>query len=122
MHVTHILQFLRIPLCSTSAHISFLFSPLLIPSINPRTRSERRTMNCSISGEVPEEPVVSKSSGLLFEKRLIERHISDYGKCPITGEPLTMDDIVPVKTGKIVKPRPVQAASIPGMLGMFQIV
>ncbi|KAA8527807.1 hypothetical protein F0562_035324 [Nyssa sinensis] len=78
-------------------------------------------MNCSISGEVPEEPVVSKKSGLLYEKRLIERHISDYGKCPITGEPLTMDDVVPIKTGKIVKPRPVQAASIPGMLGMFQI-
>ncbi|XP_015162037.1 pre-mRNA-processing factor 19 homolog 2-like isoform X2 [Solanum tuberosum] len=78
-------------------------------------------MNCSISGEVPEEPVVSTKSGLLFEKRLIERHISDYGKCPVTGEPLTTDDIIPVKTGKIVKPRPVQAASIPGMLGMFQI-
>ncbi|KAL3812425.1 hypothetical protein ACJIZ3_013693 [Penstemon smallii] len=78
-------------------------------------------MNCSISGEVPEEPVVSKNSGILFEKRLIERHILDYGKCPITGEPLTLDDIVPIKTGKIVKPRPVQAASIPGMLGMFQI-
>ncbi|KAF2285546.1 hypothetical protein GH714_005414 [Hevea brasiliensis] len=31
-----------------------------------------------------------------------------------------MDDIVPVKTGKIVKPRTVQTASIPGMLGMFQ--
>ncbi|KAL5542356.1 hypothetical protein UlMin_010066 [Ulmus minor] len=77
-------------------------------------------MNCAISGEVPEEPIVSKKSGLLFEKRLIERHISDYGKCPITGEPLTMDDIVPIKTGKIVRPRPVQAASIPGMLGMFQ--
>ncbi|KAH7859217.1 hypothetical protein Vadar_033272 [Vaccinium darrowii] len=78
-------------------------------------------MNCSISGEIPEEPVVSKKSGLLYEKRLIERHISDYGKCPITGEPLSMEDIVPIKTGKIVKPRPVQAASIPGMLGMFQI-
>ncbi|KAL2921248.1 Pre-mRNA-processing factor 19 [Bienertia sinuspersici] len=77
-------------------------------------------MNCSISGEVPEEPVVSKKSGLLFEKRLVERHISDYGKCPITGEPLTIDDVVPVKAGKIVKPRPVQAASIPGMIGMFQ--
>ncbi|KAK2400171.1 U4/U6 small nuclear ribonucleoprotein PRP4 protein [Trifolium repens] len=77
-------------------------------------------MNCSISGEVPEEPVVSRGSGLLFEKRLIERHIADYGKCPVTGEPLTLDDIVPIKTGKIVKPRPVQAASIPGMLGMFQ--
>lgn len=78
-------------------------------------------MNCSISGEVPEDPVISQKSGLLFERRLIERHISDYGKCPITGEPLTMDDIIPIKTGKIVKPRPVQAASIPGMLGMFQI-
>ncbi|KAG6764593.1 hypothetical protein POTOM_032069 [Populus tomentosa] len=77
-------------------------------------------MHCSISGEVPEQPVVSKKSGLLYEKRLIERHISEYGKCPITGEPLTMDDIVPVKTGKIVKPRTVQTASIPGMLGMFQ--
>ncbi|KAJ9154108.1 hypothetical protein P3X46_027480 [Hevea brasiliensis] len=77
-------------------------------------------MHCSISGEVPEEPVLSKKSGLLYEKRLIERHISDYGKCPITGEPLTMDDIVLVKTGKIVKPRTVQTASIPGMLGIFQ--
>ncbi|XP_076961177.1 pre-mRNA-processing factor 19-like [Bidens hawaiensis] len=77
-------------------------------------------MICSISGEVPEEPVVSKSSGLLFEKRLIERNILDYGKCPVTGEALTMEDLVPIKTGKVVKPRPVQAASIPGMLGMFQ--
>ncbi|GLU08226.1 hypothetical protein SLE2022_251500 [Rubroshorea leprosula] len=77
-------------------------------------------MNCSISGEVPEEPMVSKNSGLLFEKRLIERHIADYGKCPVTGEPLTLDDIVPIKTGKIVKPRSLTAASIPGMLGMFQ--
>ncbi|KAJ6420964.1 hypothetical protein OIU84_028360 [Salix udensis] len=77
-------------------------------------------MHCSVSGEVPEEPVVSKKSGLLYEKRLIERHVSEYGKCPITGEPLTMDDVVPVETGKIVKPRTVQTASIPGMLGMFQ--
>ncbi|KAL6508849.1 Pre-mRNA-processing factor 19 2 [Orobanche hederae] len=47
--------------------------------------------------------------------------LRDYGKCPITGEPLAMDDIVPIKSGKIVKPRLVKAASTPGMLGMFQI-
>jgi pre-mRNA-processing factor 19 len=28
-----------------------------------------------VSGEVPEEPVLSKKSGLLFERRLIERYI-----------------------------------------------
>ncbi|KAM7257812.1 hypothetical protein ACFE04_013553 [Oxalis oulophora] len=73
-----------------------------------------------LSGEVPEEPVVVKTSGLLFEKRLIEQQIMDYGKCPVTGETLTMDDIVPIKASKIVKPRSLQAASIPGLLGMFQ--
>ncbi|XP_020599471.1 pre-mRNA-processing factor 19-like [Phalaenopsis equestris] len=77
-------------------------------------------MICAISGEVPEDPVISKKSGLLYERRLIERHIADYGKCPVTKEELGMDDILPVKTNKVVKPRPLQAASIPGLLGMFQ--
>ncbi|GMI75270.1 hypothetical protein HRI_003459100 [Hibiscus trionum] len=49
-------------------------------------------MNCSISGEVPEEPVVSIKSCLLYEKRLIERHISDYGKCLVTWEELNFPD------------------------------
>lgn len=77
-------------------------------------------MICSISGDVPEEPVISRKSGLLFERRLIERHIAEYGKCPVTKEELTIDDILPVKTSKVTKPRPLQAASIPGLLGMFQ--
>ncbi|RID52449.1 hypothetical protein BRARA_H03044 [Brassica rapa] len=77
-------------------------------------------MNCAISGEVPVEPMVSKKTGLLYEKRLIERHISDYGKCPVTGELHTIDDIVSIKTGKIVKPKPLHTASIPGLLGAFQ--
>ncbi|KAG2327823.1 hypothetical protein Bca52824_010551 [Brassica carinata] len=77
-------------------------------------------MNCAISGEVPEVPVVSTKSGLLFERRLIESHISDYGKCPVTGEPLTIDDIVPIKSGKVIKPKLLHTASIPGLLGTFQ--
>lgn len=77
-------------------------------------------MFCAISGAVPEEPVVSPRSGLLFERRLIEKHLSEYGTCPITRENLSMEDLIPVRTNKAVKPRPLQAASIPGMLGLFQ--
>ncbi|CAN6890240.1 unnamed protein product [Brassica oleracea] len=89
----------------------------------------------TVSGEVPVEPVVSKKTGLLYEKRLIERHISDYGKCPVTGEPHTIDDIGNASAGTIfhrapdsllgtvlpiVKPKPLHTATIPGLLGAFQ--
>ncbi|EFJ38655.1 ubiquitin-protein ligase, PUB59 [Selaginella moellendorffii] len=77
-------------------------------------------MFCAISGLTPEEPVISKRSGLLFERRLIEKHLAENGTCPVTGESLTEEDLLPVKTNKAVKPRPVTATSIPGMLGMFQ--
>ncbi|KAJ7548824.1 hypothetical protein O6H91_07G028700 [Diphasiastrum complanatum] len=77
-------------------------------------------MFCAISGLTPEEAVVSRRSGLLFERRLIEKYIAERGTCPVTGEPLSPEDLVAVKTNKAVKPRPLQAASIPGMLGLFQ--
>lgn len=31
-----------------------------------------------------------------------------------------MEDLIPIKINKAIKPRPLQAASIPGMLGLFQ--
>lgn len=74
---------------------------------------------CMISGQTPEEPVVSKT-GYVFEKRLIEKHIQNYGICPISGEVLTLNDLFPLKSEKIVKPRPISASSIPGLLSMFQ--
>ncbi|BDA49495.1 Pre-mRNA-processing factor 19 [Coccomyxa sp. Obi] len=76
-------------------------------------------MFCSISGTVPEEPVVNRSNGQLFEKRLIEKHVQETGKDPITGEPASLEDLVPVKTNKAVKPRPSPATSIPGLLSLF---
>ena len=42
-------------------------------------------MFCSISGEVPTQPVVSTKSGHVFEKRLIEKYLADEGKCPVTA-------------------------------------
>ena len=30
---------------------------------------------CAVSGSVPEEPVVNRNNGQLFEKRLVEKHL-----------------------------------------------
>ncbi len=76
-------------------------------------------MFCSISGCVPEQPVVSTKSGHLFEKKLVEKYVRETGKCPVTSEALSLDDLMPLKANKTVKPRPSPANSIPGLLGLF---
>ncbi|KAK8058608.1 cell cycle control protein [Apiospora phragmitis] len=77
-------------------------------------------MLCAISGEPAEEPVISKISGNVFEKRLIEKWIEENGKDPITGTDLTLDDLLPVKTARVVRPRPPTLTSIPALLSTFQ--
>ncbi|EME31608.1 nucleotide binding / ubiquitin-protein ligase [Galdieria sulphuraria] len=77
-------------------------------------------MYCAISGVVPDEPVVSKKSGHLFEKRLILKHIQTTGKCPVSGEDLTEDDLIAVQENVVVRPRTSSATSIPGLLSLFQ--
>jgi len=80
-------------------------------------------MICSLSGETPQEPVVSKKSGHVFEKRLITKWLetsSNNGLCPVTHEPLSQDDLIELKVNKVVKPRPTRATSIPGLLQIFQ--
>ncbi|KAF3498517.1 hypothetical protein DY000_02051872 [Brassica cretica] len=85
-------------------------------------------MNCAISGEVPVEPVVSKKTGLLYEKRLIERHISvssslfsvsRFLSSKIMGNVQLLVNHTPLMT-LIVKPKPLHTATIPGLLGAFQ--
>ncbi|CAB1099230.1 unnamed protein product [Ectocarpus sp. CCAP 1310/34] len=77
-------------------------------------------MQCAISGQTPETPVVSKKSGHIYEKRLIVKYIDAEGKCPATGEELTADDLLDVRSEGAVKPRPAEAASIPGLLSFLQ--
>ncbi|KAI0177335.1 WD40-repeat-containing domain protein [Pestalotiopsis sp. NC0098] len=77
-------------------------------------------MLCALSGEAPQEPVVSKLSGNVFEKRLIEKYIEENGKDPVTGQDLTLDDLLPVKTARVVRPRPPTLTSIPALLSTFQ--
>jgi pre-mRNA-processing factor 19 len=76
-------------------------------------------MFCSISGTVPEQGVVSVKSGHLFEKSLIEKYVRETGRCPVTGEALSLEDLLPLKVNKTVKPRTAPATSIPGLLSLF---
>ena len=43
------------------------------------------------------EPVVSRKSGHMFEKRTIMTYILESGTCPITGQPLTAEDLLELK-------------------------
>ncbi|SRR5258708_4190403 len=52
---------------------------------------------CALSGEPPQEPVVSAKSGHVYEKRLIEKYISENGTDPISGEKLTEEELITVK-------------------------
>lgn len=73
-----------------------------------------------VSHKVPEDPVVSIKSGLLFEKSLILKYIKENGTCPITKESLEENDLIQVKTENISKPKSIGSNSIPGILQIFQ--
>lgn len=52
---------------------------------------------CPVCNEVPEEPVLSPVSSHVFERRLAVKFIQQNGTDPITGEPLTEDQLIPIK-------------------------
>ncbi|KAJ0409381.1 hypothetical protein ATCC90586_001003 [Pythium insidiosum] len=87
-------------------------------------------MLCSISGQVPVEPVVSVKSGHVFEKRLVLQYLAqNQSRCPVTQDELDAEkDLLPL----IVAPPTAskaptnlttfspEAASIPQLLSLFQ--
>ncbi|KAI9886341.1 MAG: hypothetical protein M1823_001849 [Watsoniomyces obsoletus] len=77
-------------------------------------------MLCALSGEAPQVPVASRKSGAIFEKRLIESYIAENGRDPTTSEELTTDDLLELKSSRVVKPRPPTLTSIPSLLSVFQ--
>lgn len=79
-------------------------------------------MLCSISGEVPQTPVISSKTGHVFEQRLLEKYLAENdGRCPITNQQLSPEDIVAVKEASgLVAPRPPTLTSIPSLLSVFQ--
>ncbi|KAL4068314.1 WD40-repeat-containing domain protein [Scleroderma yunnanense] len=76
---------------------------------------------CGISGEPPQDPVVSSKSGHVYERRLILKYINDNGTDPLTGEKLEESDLLTIKADpKAAPPRPPTASSIPILLQTLQ--
>ena len=56
---------------------------------------------CAISGEPPQDPVVSSKSNNVYERRLILKYITDNGTDPITGEKLDESDLITIKASEL---------------------
>ncbi|KAI9982096.1 hypothetical protein PInf_007984 [Phytophthora infestans] len=88
-------------------------------------------MLCSLSGQVPVEPVVSLKSGHVFEKRLLLKYLEqNQQRCPITGDELDAEqDLLALQAAPSAKSSAAsakvaafapEAASIPQLLATFQ--
>ena len=70
----------------------------------------------TVSGTVPDEPVINVKSGHLYERRLILKAIEQTGRDPVTDDETQPADLLAVRSAKVTKPRPVAASSVGGML------
>ena len=67
-----------------------------------------------------EDTITDILRGNVFEKRLIESYIAENGRDPVTGEELSAEDLVNLKSARVAKPRPPTLTSIPSLLSVFQ--
>jgi len=78
-------------------------------------------MYCTISREICTHPVVSKKTGHIYEKDLVNKHLKLTGKCPVTEQDMTVEDLIEIKGYDAPsRPRPPTASSIPSLLRAFQ--
>ncbi len=47
---------------------------------------------------------MSKKSGQVYERRLIVKYIEDNGKDPVSGEELSEEDLLDIKTSMFISP------------------
>ncbi|PVU99452.1 hypothetical protein BB559_000683 [Furculomyces boomerangus] len=78
-------------------------------------------MICSISGEVPKVPVVSKKTGKVYEKDILLKYVEINGKEPNLDEDFHENDLIEINLdSSIIPPRPPTLTSIPSLISVFQ--
>ena len=55
-------------------------------------------MFLTVSNEIPEVPVISPSSGAIFERRLIEKYLQENGVDPISGKDMSAEELIEIKS------------------------
>lgn len=81
-------------------------------------------MICAISREEISDPIVSPKSGAVFERRHIEKYVTAKGTDPISNEPLTLDELIPLQitaySAENTTSPTANFTSIPNTLSMLQ--
>lgn len=75
-------------------------------------------MICGILGEQTQEPVLSPKLGVVFERRHIVDYINSTGTDPISGDQLSVNDLITINQSPHTDPLP--QTLIPNMLSAFQ--
>lgn len=92
------------------------------PPLSHNTSSIDKSIviSCKVSSTTKDGPDAGTTSVLTLS-RIVPFFGGIMGQCPATGEELTVDDLLELRSDKAVKPRPVEAASIPGLLAIMQV-
>lgn len=51
---------------------------------------------CALTGQPLKQPVLSTKTGHLYEKEIIEKHLSSFPYCPLTNQPMQLSDLIDV--------------------------
>ena len=73
------------------------YDPLKYEKVSVNSSPRLEMYFCAISGEPPQEPVISPKSGQLYERRLILKYIAENGTDPTTGDKLDESDLITLK-------------------------
>ncbi len=73
---------------------------------------------CQLSGNLLVTPVISKKTGLVFEKDLIINHIQSTGQCPVTGGDINIDDLIEIQSNTNMS-MPIKASNTGDMTGIL---